>query len=270
MNKVVVQAPAKINFYLKVGKLLPSGLHEIKSALHTIALFDEVVIEKSPTAGGKQKIRLLVEGAYRLGVPANRDNTVYRAAEEFFRETRVRESVKITLRKNIPSRSGLGSASSDAAAVLRGLEKLFAIKLKNPLKIAHAIGSDVPFFLLGAPHAEIGGTGEEVKKLPPQEFFCLVAMLPRIFIGTAWAYSHLSPCEKFGDKNGNDFEDLVFKHFPDLQALKEEMMIRGATTAGLSGSGAAVYGIFTNSETATECARTLGEKCAFLWCGKEQ
>ncbi len=260
MKEIKILSPAKINLNLKVGKLQKNNLHKIETIMQTISLYDEITIKNLGLIKGQQKISIKIAGKQKKGVPSNAENTVYKAAKLFFKENKIKDSVKITINKNIPSKAGLGGASSNSAYTLKALEKLFNYKLKNPTKTASQIGSDVAFFLLGAPSAIAKGTGEKIKKIKPINFHCIIAMLPNIFISTEWAYKNLPKTKKYE----NDFENLAYKYFPDLLDLKNKFIKNKAKKANLTGSGSAIFALFKNKKTAENCVQNLKNQCSFI------
>lgn len=265
MKKITIKTPAKINLSLKIGKLQKNNLHEIKTTIQKISLEDEIEIENLGLIKGNQKIRIIIKGPQKIGVPANADNIAYQAAQLFFKETGIKENIKITITKNIPSRAGLGGGSANAAGTLIALEKLFNKKLKNRTKTAEKIGSDVCFFAENIPSAEVSGTGEKIKKINPINYHCLILMLPKIFISTPWAYKNL-PTKK--GKSDNDFEEIAFKFFPDLEKIKNELLNLKAKKTGLTGSGSAIFALFDSQEKMQKCASKIKPKISFLFQGK--
>ncbi len=307
MNIIKILSPAKINFDLKIGKLQNNNnefLHEIETRMHTIPLYDEIEIKKIKAGNHKRKIKISVSGKYKNGVPSNGDNIVFKSTKLFFEKIKIpksTEDIQINLIKNIPNQAGLGGASSNAGAILKGLQELFQKKIEPEKlqKISLQLGSDVPFFTLGVPHAKITGIGEYIEKLKPENFFCLVAMLPNIFISTKWAfqkwdqYQNLYLQKKitkefqnnnsepnyfetqdvflFAKRNNlginskNDFEKIIFTYFPDLKNLKNEILKYGAKYSGLSGSGSTIFGTFDNQNEMEICYQKIKNKCDFLW-----
>ena len=246
--KITLNSPAKINLSLKIGAIQKNGLHEIDSIFHKIDLYDEIIIEKLDNKKG-QKIQMEILGKEAKGVPSNSENTAHKAAKAFFCETGIKESIKITIQKNIPFCAGLGGASSNAGTVLLGLEKLFKTKLKDKVKTASEIGSDVPFFASDFSCARVRGTGEIIEKMPKQDFNCLVVVLPYIKIGTAWAY------QKLDEFKADNFRTVMYQFFPDLKKVEEKMLALEAEKASLSGSGSAVFGIFDKEKLHTACKK---------------
>jgi len=261
-----VEALAKINLGLKVLHRRPDGYHELRTVYQTISLADAIDVEFSPAR------RTSVEVASDADIP---DNIVLRAAHLALEAMRVAARVRFQLHKRIPMGAGLGGGSSDAAAVLLALPALARkpVPLARLLAIAAELGSDVPFFLTGG--TALGtGRGEEVYPLPdaPPRRGLLVA--PPVHVSTAEAYRSLArrlttggprniisifqswvwrettgvagqPAPQFA---GNDFEEAVFRRHPRLRSIKNALLRHGAEPAALTGSGAAVYGVFRSRE----------------------
>jgi 4-diphosphocytidyl-2-C-methyl-D-erythritol kinase len=201
-----------------------------------------------------------------------------RAAEAALRELGLRRQVFISLDKRIPPGSGLGGASSDAAAVLRALVHLSGKKLPfhRLVHLAAGLGSDVPFFLLGGRALGLG-RGEEVYPLSEAPRQTVVVLFPGQGMNTAEAYRllraprltavHARPTiELFcggtmekGAPLANDFEQVVFRRFPQLAVAKRFLLRSGATVASLSGSGSALYGLFADHAKARSAARQVGK-----------
>lgn len=270
-------APAKINLGLVVKGTRPDGYHDIETIIAPISLADRLTLETAD-GGGQRAIELAVSGR---PVPGQYKNLVWIAAQRFFNITRLPPRVDITLEKTIPVGAGLGGGSSDAAATLSGLNRLFGLPLK-PAEledIAVGIGMDVPFFLKGGP-CFATGRGEI---LEPVEVpgFTVFLHFPGYPISTRWAYQHLAPSSErieltnrpdsvillrrkleSGDTTGlgpyivNSFEELVFEHHPDLKAVKELFLRQDVIAASLSGSGSTVFAL-TAEGTEQTVARSL-------------
>ena len=261
-KSVRLRAFAKINLGLRILGKRPDDYHEIRTVYQTITLHDR--LEISVRRGGEE-ICLECDAP---GIPAGRENLVYRACEVWRRARGYRGRIHLRLEKNIPAGSGLGGASSDAAATLEGLEQLTGEKLPARLRfsLAAQLGSDVPLFLLGG--RVLGcGRGEEVYPLcdlPPRR--CLV-LFPGFSVSTAEAYREASlrltsqdkvnTMEKFGawpqfpllnwGPAENDFEHVVFARWPRLARLKRQLIRAGAEVASLTGSGSAIYSVFESA-----------------------
>jgi len=271
MKPLVLKAFAKLNLGLAIVGRRPDGYHELRTIYQTIALSD--FLEVNVTSGSLQ-VHLETVG---LETPAGKQNLVVRAVEALCRELSLRVRVSIILRKRIPPRSGLGGASSDAAAALRAVLCLTGKRLAADrlFHLASELGSDVPFFLFGGKALGVG-RGEEIYPLPePPRRYCVV-LVPSVGIDTAEAYRMLrmprltSPrmrhtielfCGKVNETAGsqleNDFEEKVFAQIPQLVKVKKTLLRCGAVMASLSGSGSAVFGLFRDFSAARQAARLL-------------
>jgi 4-diphosphocytidyl-2-C-methyl-D-erythritol kinase len=261
-KSIRLRAFAKINLGLRLLAKRPDGFHEIRTIYQTIALHDRLELSLGKA---KEEIRIECDNPE---IPSGDENLVYRACELWRRATGFRGGVRARLEKMIPAGSGLGGASSDAAATLEGLERLTGEKLPPRLRfsLAAQLGSDVPLFLLGG--RVLGcGRGEEVYPLPdlsPRK--CLV-VFPGFSISTAEAYREAGlrltskgkvrsindvgawpqfPLLNWGPAE-NDFERVVFARWPELARLKRHLIRAGAEIASLTGSGSAVYSVFEST-----------------------
>lgn len=180
---IEVLAPAKINLSLLIAGKRPDGFHNIETIMAKLAWYDRIIIER----GKKEGIELFCKGPQ--WAPEGEENLVYRACRLILDEAGKQVNLKITLWKNIPAGSGLGSASSDAASTLIGVEKLLRLNVKKGKmdKMAGILGSDVPFFLNG-PLAYCTGRGEKVKKISKKFNFLALLVLPQINISTKMVY----------------------------------------------------------------------------------
>ena len=251
-----VRALAKINLDLRVLGKRPDGYHELRTIFQTISLADTLEIGFSP---GR---RVAIEIEDPLRIP---DNLAGKAAESALDALSIGGQVSIRLAKRIPMGAGLGGGSSDAAAVLLALPVLTgrALPLPKLWELGAALGSDVPFFLLGGTAIGIG-RGTELFPLPdgPRRVGLLVA--PPLQISTAEAYRRLSPrltaelqeSTIFSfqslvwdrgvppDNPCNDFEAVVFEQYSQLAELKRRLARTGASPVLMSGSGSAIFGLF--------------------------
>ena len=261
-KSIHLRAFAKINLGLKLLAKRSDGYHEIRTIYQTIDLHDRLEISLLPREEG------IGLGCDDPGMPSGHLNLVYQACEIWRRATGFRGGVRARLEKTIPAGSGLGGASSDAAATLEGLERLTGEKLPHSRRfsLAAQLGSDVPLFLLGG--RVLGcGRGEEVyplADLPARE--CLV-IFPGFSISTKEAYRQAGlrlttqsklrsimnvgawpqfPLLDWGPAE-NDFERVVFAKWPELARLKRQLIRAGAEIASLTGSGSAVYAVFASA-----------------------
>ena len=182
---LLVRAPAKLNLSLLIAGKRPDGYHEIETIMAKINWYDEILIESRPGTG----IEIVCTGP--CWAPDGPDNLVYRAAELIFAYCGRAYGVRLTLTKNIPAGTGLGSASSDAATTLMGLNRCFALGLTQAelAALAAQLGSDVAFFLNG-PIAFCTGRGEKVQELHGDFDFSACLILPNVSVSTAKVYAH--------------------------------------------------------------------------------
>ena len=251
-----LRAYAKINLSLKVLGKRPDGFHEIRTVFQTIGLADTLRFEFTP---GRKTV---IELEDTLGLT---DNLVTRAARLFFEERKVRGHLRMKLEKRIPMGGGLGGGSADAATVLLALPALTGRDSDLPalMRLGAALGSDVPFFLVGG--AALGlGRGEELYPLPEPKPLPVIVLAPPIHVSTPEAYRALGraeltcPPECFklnvfqsfvwqafrASDAENDFETPVFQLHPELGGWRRKLERLGAQPARLSGSGAALFGVF--------------------------
>jgi len=265
-SSLSLKAPAKINLFLKVLNRRPDGYHELESVMQKIGIFDILHFSRQ-----EESISLSSPGGE---VPEGPENLVYRAAEAFFSATGIKAGVLITLEKNIPVGAGLGGGSSDAAAVLQGLNKLFSVNLKlNRLAdIGLQLGADVPFFVYDYSCALATGIGECLRKVEPIKDYWIVLVNPGFTLSTKWVYENfpLTSCSNpyilargrnrssnyhiyshgLVEELGNDLEAVSVSRYPEIGDIKKEMKKAGAVAALMSGSGPTVFGLFSGKEEA--------------------
>ena len=274
---LLVRAPAKINLSLLVAGKRPDGFHELETIMAKVSWYDEILIEPGQKAG----IELICNGPQ--WAPAGEENLVYRAAKLLLECCGLISDIKITLTKNIPAGSGLGSASSDAAATLIGLNQYLELQLPNRrlAKLAPKLGSDVAFFL-GGPLAFCTGKGKKIKKLDKNFNFLALLILPDVSVSTKKVYAnykHNQPLyEKLSTQINSYFPkkriDLVVKMCANmlqtssfglvegLAELKAKIESLGIRPCCLSGSGSAMFCIIESGdeEIAGQYKHKLEEK----------
>ena len=268
---VQVAAPAKINLGLNVLKRRKDGFHGVRTIMQSVELHDVVSVTlrrgpftvRSPSVGD---------------MPKDRDNLVWMAVEHLWRSigrSGVPNGVAVTITKRIPTEAGLGGASSDAAAVLRALVRLWCPSLQRDVvrDVAGSVGSDVPFFLDGGT-AVATGRGECVRRIPSLHRFWLVVAVPGFGVSTEAAYNwwdracrpELSGVElsagwrKRLDRLTNDLEYVVTEHYPEIGEMVSRLRIAGASFASMTGSGSAVYGAFQSHAEAMRARRRVRQK----------
>jgi 4-diphosphocytidyl-2-C-methyl-D-erythritol kinase len=272
---VKIRAPAKINLRLRVVGRRSDGYHLIDSIIVAVTLFDEVEIKKRKTKNSAVKAAQLRVTCDHPQVPAGEKNLVYQAASLLLRETAVVEPVDIHIRKRIPLGAGLGGGSTDAAATLVGLNRLFRLRFSPSQleKIASRLGADVPFFIRSRP-ARARGIGDRLTPLKNVPRWWVVILYPGFAVSTAWVYGNvpqnltkfhvdtrlytlLTGAPKFADLLVNDLEPVTVKRYRRIKVMKETLVKMGAAGASMTGSGSAVFGIFGSREKANKAYRTL-------------
>jgi len=272
-RRVEVAAPAKINLALLVGPQRPDGFHEICSVILPVTLSDLVAVERAPGDG------LTVQ----CPICPGENNLAGRIVRELERRLERPFEVRVTIHKRVPHGAGLGGGSSDAAATLVAVERLFALNLSDHLRyeVAAAIGSDVPFFLWLGPQL-VMGRGQVLKDMALPEPLHIVLALPDLALSTAEVYrwrdadeqptlsDFVRRAERLQQSLSvavlprdltrlveNDLEASVVARHPEVAELKRSMFAAGAFGAAMSGSGAAVFGLFDDEATALAAREQL-------------
>ncbi|HPD45809.1 MAG TPA: 4-(cytidine 5'-diphospho)-2-C-methyl-D-erythritol kinase [Anaerohalosphaeraceae bacterium] len=253
---LLVRAPAKINLSLLVVGKQPDGYHEIETLMAKVDYYDELFFQPGQTRG----IALTCEGRY--WAPEGEENLVWRACRALLDVVKADTGVRVTLRKNVPAGSGLGSASSDAAAALMGLNR-FANLGASPrqiYEIACGLGSDIAFFL-GGPLAFCTGRGEKIEGIVNFFPFRAILALPDVSVSTKKVYENYRHNQALYDElreriNGllskkriasiieicaNMLETSCFDLHPELLRLKQALEAEGVGPVMLSGSGSAMF-----------------------------
>ena len=267
-------APAKINLSFKIKGRREDGFHEIETLMAPISLKDTLTIERGEIPGG---VRFTCDDP---SLPTGEENLVVKAVRLFFRKaTQINAGVEINLVKKIPHGAGLGGGSSDAAATLLALNKLFATGFdRNALmELAAQIGSDVPFFILGSA-ATCRGRGEIVEPATLPARFHLLLVKPDFGVPTPWAYSRWKDSRGLPDvpeaeqdfagvRFFNDLERPVFEKFVVLGYLKNWLRAQPEVGAALlSGSGSTVFAVLRDGAEAEKLAVRVRENLgASLW-----
>ncbi|WML42516.1 4-(cytidine 5'-diphospho)-2-C-methyl-D-erythritol kinase [Neobacillus sp. PS3-40] len=254
--KLVVKAPAKINLSLDVLYKRPDGYHEVEMIMTTIDLADRVEL----TLLDSDKINILSHNRF---VPDDQRNLAYQAAQLLKERYQVKKGVTITIEKNIPVAAGLAGGSSDAAATLRGLNKLWklGLTLDELAVIGSEIGSDVSFCVYGGT-AIAKGRGEKIVELPPPPTCWIILAKPFIGVSTAEVYRRLdltgmmhpnldemiqglenNNYQKVISHVGNVLEDVTLHLHPEVAQIKDQMKRFGADAVLMSGSGPTVFGM---------------------------
>ena len=264
---VTVLAPAKLNLSLDVVGTLPNGYHALDMVMQAITLHETLVLRRS------RYLNVRMPGSF---VPVNDKNTAVKAALAFFHYTGLLAGVDITIHKQVPVRAGMAGGSADAAGVLVGMNELYGARLSMSelCALGAAIGADVPFALMGGT-CRVKGVGDLLKPLPPCPDCFFVVVMPSVGISTPEAFQRYdrmgSPLHPDCDRQeaairagdlpglcaaaGNALEHCSgATETPAIRALLDE---HGALTSLMTGSGAAVFGVFDAEDKAQAAAEAL-------------
>ncbi len=267
-----IQAPAKVNLFLSVLSRRADGYHELSTWMQKLDLADRISLQ--PTSFG---VKIQCLGA---NLPEDENNLACKAARIFFKKTRIKAGVAIFLEKKIPIAAGLGGGSSDAAAVLLGLNTLYEAGLTRVelMEIGLLLGADVPFFVADYSAALATGIGEKLQKKNALTDCWFVLVNPGFSVSTKWAYENLVPVQMsnfaltiegnpdilsrstesdFSGSFFNDLEKVTISRYPEIEVLKKKLIDAGASASLMSGSGPTVFGIFTDFERADAVKENL-------------
>lgn len=271
MRELKLKARAKINLGLDAVRKREDGYHEVRMIMQMINLYDKITLRKKTEPG----ITVTANLSY---LPVNEDNLVYRAAKLLMDEFQVDGGLEIELQKYIPVAAGMAGGSTDAAAVMVGVNRIFQLGLnkKQLMERGVKIGADVPFCIMrGTALAE--GIGEELTPLPAMPHCSLVIAKPKIHVSTKFVYGNLkvreltehpdidgqvqalreNDLEQLVARMGNVLETVTIPAYPVIDEIKHTMMKYGAMGAMMSGSGPTVFGIFEKEDKAQEVCRLL-------------
>ena len=266
-----LRALAKINLGLDILRKREDGYHEVRMIMQTIQMYDVLKMKKVKKPG----ISLSVNYPY---IPSDERNLVYKAAKLLMDEFQVKEGVDICLEKFIPVAAGMAGGSSNAAAVLFGMNRMFSLGLsqKELMERGVKLGADVPYCIMrGTVLAE--GIGEILTPLSPMPKCYVLIAKPAISVSTKMVYEKLDSHEiedhpdidgilaglKAGDLKkvagsmGNVLERVTVDAYPVIDQIKKMMIKEGALNAMMSGSGPTVFGIFEEKATARKAADAI-------------
>jgi len=277
MKKMQLKALAKINLGLDVLRKREDGYHEVRMIMQNVHIYDQIQLEKCEQEGIHVKTNL-----YYL--PSNENNLVYKAAKLLWDEFEISGGLRIDLEKHIPVAAGMAGGSSDAAAVLFGVNRMYGLGLsmEELMERGVKIGADVPYCIMrGTALSE--GIGEILSPLPPMPPCYIVVAKPGISVSTKFVYENLraNELEYHPDidgmikalenqdlrelaacmENGNVLETVTVPAYPVIQKLKETMLHHGALASLMSGSGPTVFGIFENRQAAKRAYTALKRSC---------
>ncbi len=264
MDEIKLKALAKINLGLDVVRRREDGYHEVRMVMQTIHLYDQLLIQKSETPDIQIHSNLSF-------LPVNENNLVYKAGKLLMDEFDIHTGVSVELNKRIPVAAGMAGGSTDAAAMLYGMNQLFGLKLKRKdlMERGVQIGADVPYCIMrGTALAE--GIGEKLSSLPPMVKCPVLIAKPAVSVSTKFVYQNLklneqtphpdidalitdirnSDLDNICADMGNVLETVTIPNYPVIAQIKEQMLKSGAKASMMSGSGPTVFGLFGDEETA--------------------
>lgn len=270
-NDISLKALAKINLGLDVVRRREDGYHEVRMIMQTIQLYDRLDIKRTQEHGIQIQTNLSF-------LPVNENNLIYKAAKLLMDEFSITDGVSVKLDKRIPVAAGMAGGSTDAAAMLIGVNRLFSLGLtkRQLMERGVQIGADVPYCIMrGTALAE--GIGEALSPLPPMVKCPVLIAKPSISVSTKFVYQNLKlddttihpDIDRLIDdikaKNlhdiaahmGNVLETVTIPNYPVIDEIKKHMLSNGAVGAMMSGSGPTVFGLFDDEDTAKKAYKAM-------------
>jgi 4-diphosphocytidyl-2-C-methyl-D-erythritol kinase len=276
-----IKAYAKINLGLDIVGQREDGYHDLWMIMQQIELYDEIKLYAEAESGGNTEKGQILIACDDSMVPTNEKNLAYTAARSLFDEFEITDAILIDIKKHIPVSAGLAGGSTDAAAVLCGVNEYFGLGLSEEELIERGvkIGADVPFCIVGGT-AYAGGIGEALQPLGDLTDYIVLLAVPDTRVSTKWAYGRYDEIEKDGgirhpdidqlmaaiemedfgcvpDFLGNVLEYATIPEYPIISKVKSTMMSSGAAGALMSGSGPSVYGLFMDEVKAVKASNAL-------------
>lgn len=273
MKEISVKALAKINLGLDVVRRREDGYHEVRMVMQTIHLFDRLQIARNNSGAITMSTNLSF-------LPTNENNLVYKAAKLLKDEFEIKDGIDVKLHKHIPVAAGMAGGSTDAAAVLYGMNRIFDLGLSREELMQRGVklGADVPYCVMrGTALAE--GIGEKLTALPPMVKCPVLIAKPQISVSTKFVYENLKLNQQTTHPDidrlvadieakdlhaiaadmGNVLESVTIPHYPIIADIKEHMMEHGALNSMMSGSGPTVFGLFEDEDTAQAAYEAMKE-----------
>lgn len=274
MDKIKLKALGKINLGLDVLGRRPNGYHDVRMVMQTVYLYDQILLEKTDKEGISLETNLFY-------LPVNENNLAYRATKMLIDEFAIKEGVHISLEKHIPVAAGMAGGSSNAAAVLYGMNRLFQLGLTDQELMDRGVqlGADVPYCIMrGTVLAE--GIGEKLTPLPAMPKCHVLLAKPPISVSTQKVYEKLDAqkvtkhpdidgillglqtgdLKKITSSMGNVLENVTITEYPQIERIKDVMKEEGALNAMMSGSGPTVFGIYDDKMLARRAAARIREE----------
>lgn len=270
-NDISLKALAKINLGLDVVRRREDGYHEVRMIMQTIHLYDRLDIKRTQEPGIQIQTNLSF-------LPVNENNLIYKAAKLLMDEFSITDGVSVKLDKRIPVAAGMAGGSTDAAAMLIGVNRLFSLGLtkRQLMERGVQIGADVPYCIMrGTALAE--GIGEELSPLPPMVKCPVLIAKPSISVSTKFVYQNLKlddttihpdidlliddikakSLHDIAAHMGNVLETVTIPNYPVIDEIKKHMLSNGAVGAMMSGSGPTVFGLFDDEDTAKKAYKAM-------------
>lgn len=278
---------AKINIGLQIVRKREDGYHDLQTVFYPVGLyagtaenpesFCDIIELTGPVGKGSPALPEFILTGRKIDCPLEK-NLIYKAADLFCRETGADFSeTLVSLEKYLPDGAGMGGGSADAGFILKMMASAYndiigegeKISDESLCEMALQLGADCPFFIINRP-AYAEGVGERLEEIPLNlSGYWLAVVKPDIYVSTKEAFSGVTPkpsefnlrmlidlpIEKWKDKVKNDFEDSIFPLYPAIKEIKEQLYLRGAIYASMSGSGSSVYGIYSSEKSAREALR---------------
>lgn len=270
-NDISLKALAKINLGLDVVRRREDGYHEVRMIMQTIQLYDRLDIKRTQEPGIQIQTNLSF-------LPVNENNLIYKAAKLLMDEFSITDGVSVKLDKRIPVAAGMAGGSTDAAAMLIGVNRLFSLGLtkRQLMERGVQIGADVPYCIMrGTALAE--GIGEALSPLPPMVKCPVLIAKPSISVSTKFVYQNLklddttihpdidrliddikaNNLHDIAAHMGNVLETVTIPNYPVIDEIKKHMLSNGAVGAMMSGSGPTVFGLFDDEDTAKKAYKAM-------------
>ncbi len=271
MDTLEIRAYAKVNLGLDVVRKLENGYHEVRMVMQTVNIYDTLTLKRA-----EKGIELTADNE---ALPKDENNLVYKAARLLMDSCHIGEGISIHLEKRIPVAAGMAGGSSDAAAVMKGMNELFSLGISEEelCRMGVNLGADVPYCIMGGT-ALAEGIGEKLTRLPDAPDCFLLVVKPDIDVSTKYVYEHLalSNIKRHPDIDGmveairkgslqgvtgrmdNVLQSVTEREYPIITGLKCFMEENGACKALMSGSGPTVFGIFEEEGKANAAKKRLG------------
>lgn len=266
---MIEKAYAKINLTLDVTGKRADGYHEIRTVMQSVSLCDTISVERAEE---------ITVSANKKAIPADKSNLAYIACEKFFEAAGIRGGANVYIKKHIPVAAGLAGGSTDAAAVLRALNRLYktGFSTEELCEIGASFGADIPYCVRGGT-ALCEGIGEVITVLPKLPRLNIVISIGGEGMSTPVMYAEIDKRQSLPNIDtdgmvraiqaqnisgivaqlGNVFEEICAEKRPFVSAIKALMLKNGALGAAMSGSGPSVFGVFSDKTAAEACAKLL-------------